>query len=312
MDERIRDLNVLMDQVFRGQIPAGVVWHYTKPRGLPDILKSRIIWAGDSYGMNDPRELLTGHDAVADALAAANFPDKLRERMTKLLAFYRQQMERSETFILSASIDDDSLHQWDAYAGRDGYSIGFHVEPGNINLLERYPFNPTPENSKDQTQFVSNWRNVIYDPAEQAGEAGAYVELVARMLDPVHFGADPNHLYNEYTVELLGAPGYAATVARLKRDDSAPENEVRITATTLDPDRFRSDNPWGRPKVDLTGWVSPTKFRPAGAYSSPEATLLPIVEIRTGPDADVTGLRELLDQHGYGHVRISTSQHPPS
>lgn len=313
--QRAADISRLLDEVSVGETNADIVWHYTRPAGLVPMLTGNLIWACDSHGMNDKTELRTGRDALVRALAAATFPHPdLKHRVSELLAHCRREMERSTTFILSASLDGDSLNQWKEYAGRDGYALGFKVFRGNMNLLEKHPFAKTPGNLRDQSQYVSSWRDVIYTRAGHDKTAAGFVDLLARMLDPDAFSAEPPEgITNDYTAELFAPAPYAAIVTRLKNANSSGENETRITATTRDPDRFHGHTPAGRPKVDLTGHTRPPGgITGTSTFTSTAPTPLPIVEIRTGPDAEVTGLRQLLDRTGYGHVRISASKPPHS
>jgi hypothetical protein len=311
VDTHEEDLNRLMALPRTGETTAPVVWHYTNRAGLEGILGSHTIWASDATTMNDPLELQHGHQVIEDALARARLATNVADGVRRHLDFAREVMNRGTTFVLSACTNGDSLPQWHAY-GDDlkGYAIGFRVPGEALNLLEHHPFDASAdtEGHGDINQYVSVWRDVLYDTGEQAVEADTFIDFLARLVD---LGANDPALtgfrYSELLVRAYAPPGYAGIVTRLKHHHWAPEEEVRITATALDAHRFHAGPSAARTRVNLTGWTRPSGISGTSTYASPSAMLLPLAAVRSGPLCPRTDLRDLLDSNGYDKVDALTS-----
>jgi hypothetical protein len=309
VDSRTQNLNRLIALPRSGETTVSTVWHYTDRIGLEGILSSNTLWASDSTTMNDPTELHTGRRAVDEALSMAKLEPRVADGVREHLMFARTVMDRGMTFVLSASRDGDSLAQWRAYAdGLKGYAIGFAArEP--LNLFDRRPFDSASDRDGhgDVHQYVSVWRDVLYDASAQATEAEALIDLLARLVDPVRY--DPalaGFVFNELSVRAWVPPAYAGIVTRLKHPAFASEAEVRITATALDSDRFHTVGSKGRTRVELTGWVRPAQIAGRSTFVSAASAPLPISAVRAGPMCPDDDLRELLDSYGYSAEALAS------
>jgi hypothetical protein len=228
------------------------------------------------------------------------------------LDFARGVMDRGKTFVLSASSNGDSIAQWIAYGENlEGYAIGFQVPREALSLLERHPFDPEadPDGHGDINQYVSVWRDVLYDTSAQAAEADAFVDLLARLVDPAAYDARmAGYSFNELLVRAYAPRGYAGIVTRLKRHSWVHEQEVRITATALDASRFHETSPAGRSHVTLTGFVRPASITGTSSFTSALPTPLPMVAVRAGPKCPHSDLRALLDANGYDKTDAHRSE----
>jgi hypothetical protein len=131
-----------------------VVWHYTSADGLLGILKDGEIFASDLRFLNDKTEnakmlqligerlderVVCGtHDefvvecvknALADTKADAveHLPALLAADIVKLQELLRKDAAR-QVFVSCFSAEKDSLSQWRAYSGGNGYCIGFSTD----------------------------------------------------------------------------------------------------------------------------------------------------------------------------------------
>ena len=309
----MENLNRIMGRHRSGQTAAPVVWHYTNRRGLEGILESHTVRASDATTMNDPNELMTGHRALEQALVRARLQPEVAQGVREHLSRSRAVMDQGQTFVLSASNRDDSLAQWRAYGGLKadltGYAIGFKVE--ELNLLEHRPFvpNATLGEGRDNHQHVSVWRDVIYDERAQSNEADEFIDLLARLDDPAGYDpAERDYMHNQVIVKAYAPPAYAGVVTRLKADHWDSEDEVRITATVIDADRFHVVPVNGRTYVELTGWRSLGQIIGTSTYTSAIPAPLPVVAVRAGPKCPRDDLRDVLDVHGYTDAQALASE----
>jgi hypothetical protein len=296
-----------------GETTTPVVWHYTDRVGLKGILSSNRVWASDYETMNDPEELRTGRKAVANALSRAKLDLGMAKSVREHVDFAQEVMERGRTFVLSASSDGDSLAQWRAY-GDDlrGYAIGF-ATAGAFSLLERHAFDTATdtEGNGDVHQYVSVWRNVLYNTTAQATEADAFIDLLVNLVDSGRRDSTRSgYSFSNLLVRAYTPPAYAGIVTRLKHHKFVSEDEVRITATVLDADRFRAPGLVGRMRVDLTGWSRPARIAGTSSFSTSSPTPLPITAVRAGPLCPVRDLRDILDRYGYPAAKVLDSDVP--
>ncbi|MDI4653185.1 MULTISPECIES: DUF2971 domain-containing protein [Pseudoalteromonas] len=97
-----------------------MIYHYCRPEGFLNIVKSQKIWACDLKKMNDPAELVLGFSIIRD-LWDTVFPEQKG-------TFKDNDIEHVRFFYVGTSFskNKDLLSQWRSYAGDGcGVSIGF-------------------------------------------------------------------------------------------------------------------------------------------------------------------------------------------
>jgi hypothetical protein len=98
---------------------SGPVYHYTDANALLNILKKKDFWVSKSDFMNDPKEF--NH---AEKIYLELFKEIGEEKIKKLMEFIKSPFIH-QFFILSFSIDPDSLTLWSNYSTTEGYNLGF-------------------------------------------------------------------------------------------------------------------------------------------------------------------------------------------
>lgn len=296
-------------------------WHYTDRFGLEGILSSRVLWATESGGLNDPSEVTRAADALLsfwevcrDQLppeAPTEQADEWLRRMTKEVASQR-------FFFVSACYDGDKLAHWKSYAGGRGYAIELKrntefrlLQPESGTPLYWPGFAPTPW-----------WRTVTYGDYEN-GRSSRGGSLT--------WGSDGimEHVLNEFAANARGErpdevafwehleASYLRSVCFNKHEAYAEEDETRLAF--IEP-------PFAGYVYERTGGYGPsgkTAFMKVAAdhtdplsYSTPQAPLLPIQSVRIGPrygteiDREIREISDLLQDHGYVGVRVTASEIP--
>jgi hypothetical protein len=106
------------------------IYHYTNAEGLFGILSpQRKIWASCSTFMNDPKELIYCKKLFIDRIEyyESNNPH-LKDDINELKQWVIGVADAHYNFILSFSMNPDSLSLWNRYGHHDGYNIEFNHE----------------------------------------------------------------------------------------------------------------------------------------------------------------------------------------
>lgn len=309
------------------EVRKGLVWHYTDAGGLYGMLRNNELWASSYLHLNDGAEVLTGIAAVEAALACATLDDRERDFVETQIRKAHGDLIQTDTFILSASTDGDSLSQWRGYAGGSGFAVAFDAsEP--LDVLGEHELEVSEEEAEqpgfegDIGQFVSGWRRVYYDAQEHERRSNAVVEDFRRLL-PLRSNDDrakpsPGYmpLHEVRAMMLHTSDGYAGEVILMKDGGFKDEREVRMYATMDDIGRFQQIRPT---RFGLTPYVRLTAGRTAKevrrvSWATTARARLPIKHIRVGPTpypkAALAGLHAAFEQFGYRGVETSVSEVP--
>lgn len=268
------------------QLP-DVVYHYTDSAGLLGILSSGSVWATDYRFLNDSSELAytfsLAAGIAADQVAQA---DGLGASFLEYVATNARPEVYDETpyYLACFSAVQNSLSQWRAYGGRQGFSLTF---PGDISTSRGYSA------GRRQNPGLTLLR-VIYDEAIHR----SYVEALLRELlsvceSPVMSRFDsPTEALASFT------PFYWAQLDRasyrFKHPDFAVEEEWRLVAWGhVHPESFRA----GHTVIPFT------KFQIFSESRSHESGRLPLMQVRHGPSdsasSTLIGLDRALTANGY-------------
>lgn len=120
------------------------IYHYTTIAGLQGILKGKNFWVSHSYFLNDSSEIKYTYRLVVDVLKEImdNEQDDKVIKMYNILKIAVEEVEirevgaenivarsgsyRPSEYILSFSLNKDSLSVWSAFTEGGGYNIGIN------------------------------------------------------------------------------------------------------------------------------------------------------------------------------------------
>lgn len=296
-------------------------WHYTDRAGLEGILSSRVLWATESGGLNDPSEVTRAAESLLSSWEASCnqlLPKAPMEEVDTWLRKMTKDVASRRYFFVSACYDGDKLAHWKSYAGGRGYAIElkrsteFRVLQPESGVPVFWPgFAPTPW-----------WRSVTYGDY-QSGRSSRGGDLT--------WGSDGimEHVLNEFAAKARGdrpddvafwehlEANYLRSVCFNKHEAYAEEDETRLAF--IEPpfdgyvhERDSAYNPAGKTAYMK---VAADPSDPM-AYSTPKAPLLPIQSVRIGPrygteiDSEIREISHLLLDHGYAGVQVTTSNIP--
>ena len=305
-----------------------LIWHYTSPEGLNGILNGHILWATSATFMNDFHELHSGIRALRSYVKRVKHFLTDSEHHLIQTRIEEAVVEAHYVYILSGSLDGDSLTMWRNYGKHTvSYSIGLDRSVPLIPLQNANAGYLAADQTHLSNTTLSRQMLIVADPNDPVADClegnstqwlpVAYKgkkrkEIVERAYGEVLRERNPrvpevNWLSN---LLLVKAPGF--------RD----ELEERITYSLIAPERkflsYRS-TPWGiAPYAKLTAahqqYVHGSTFGGSGDDFAHEASPLPIRHIRIGPTpyrkAARRALEQILHHNGYVDVEISTSKIP--
>lgn len=326
------------------------LWHYTDAGALASILQTNVLRATTSTMLNDTGEIKFGikrlkevweshkgsvlHEAqqriavreTEDPSKISPIPD-LDEFMTETFADLDEYLLGSPLYVLCASRDGDSLSQWRAYGGQQGYAIKLDNEGGGAQL--RVIHDGEPAKSIPFGYDAPQWEAVIYHRDQQE------LTLKKTLVDLLaEFSGDFRRPVQRPIRRLF----LARVVSRIKHDGFRDEQEMRYCIGHPELQKMFSLRP-GRygltPYVDLASlrpgqvdWQEFERTAPKGdgvryidvtsqsmtTSMAKPAQKLPISMVRIGPtsypESAEFGLRQALNRYGYEHVEIEPSKVP--
>lgn len=314
--------------------PPEVVWHYTTGDGLLGIINSGVVRAGSAAFMNDRNELLSGLrqvSAIFEERRGEFAPSLQAEIAAKLNGQSRSY--RTETYILSACQEGDSLTMWRNYGNSVGFSIGFdtRVKLGARELSASAQHPNPPANyysaeyheeivdtdgethhvgwSPDDTQeLTEEWTAVLYQPEDQRQLASDVLDKTIQAIQEEEAGTAKGFFTGDARIWLA-----FESLRRVKDSGFQDEREWRIQSNVTPAWKFVDfrSGPFGLvPFIELGDIDFPSR-----QDDGKEAVnKLPIVRVMVGPNPHgketMTSVRLLLDKAGYGDVEVSMSDTP--
>jgi hypothetical protein len=194
-----------------------LLYHYTTPRGLTEILKNRSLWASNSLYLNDAREMIQASD-VAKTVVAERLPKSsgryatfLRGLADSIANVVKWEPAYVTSFTANSSDDGsdagDSVDQWRGYASKYcGFSIGFRFSDLSRRLRER---------------GLGQIRPCVYGATQQS----RIVRLILDLYKPVAEADKTDDCGASITAALVP---YAFTAPLFKHDSLKGESEWRI------------------------------------------------------------------------------------
>jgi hypothetical protein len=261
------------------------VYHYTDTAGLLGIIQNGTLWATDYRFLNDSSELWYIYQLAADVIR-----EEFVGRYSGLAGAFLDYAVTAAPpysgvpYYLSCFSElDNSLSQWRAYGGRQGFSLAF---PGDITPVEGY----APEGRQNPGLTLLK---VNYQQAQQKEYISILIEALVELC-----GAPIMKSYESEANAIASfSPFYWGQLERasyrFKHPDFEVEREWRLVAWgSIHGDSFRA-----------ASTITPyTKFR-LSSQRSPSGARLPLTAVRHGPSdlaaATMVGLDRLLDAYGY-------------
>lgn len=277
------------------------VYHYTDASGLQGIISTGVLWATDYRYLNDSSELRyifrLATQAVETQLRSKSH-GPLAQAFLEYVSTTPPPYGDTVYYLCCFSESDNSLSQWRAYGGRQGFSLCF---PGDIALIDlaeaamrlpRPPNMPPPVLSQGQSAGITLFR-VDYDTDRHVEYVTKLIAELLKLCESEHMRSysDPQLAISHITPFYFGQLERASY--RFKHPDFADEKEWRLVSWAKHSEYFRVG-------ATLTPYA---KFR-LFSVSHPNARGLPLLAVRHGPTAlpDETKLAmdRVLTSCGYG------------
>jgi len=272
------------------------VFHYTDTSGLLGMLASGVLWATDYRFLNDSSEIAYIYRVASDLVTR-----KFVGRYEGLAAAFVDHAALTDPpytevpyYLCCFSELDNSLSQWRAYGGRQGFSVGL---PGDISTVAGH--DPRGRQNPGITLLKVN-----YDRGEQERYITALVEALVGICDAPHMA---RYKSREEALSSF-TPFYWAQLERasyrFKHPDFAVEQEWRLVGWgEVHPE-------WFRPGTTITPY---TKFSPYSvSWSGRGLTGLPLMSVRHGPSElpreTLFALDRALKSHGYDEASCERLQ----
>lgn len=280
-----------------------IVWHYTDANGLLGILSTNALFASSTTALNDSQELTYGEDVIRRAWEGfkqtEQVPEPCRQFVDKVLesALFDSSIS---AYALSASLDGDSLNQWQHYGTSAGFAVGLQSAE-RLTGGRRLVAGSSSGAAYYEKLMTLGWNRVLYDPTEQ-------LELAARFF-PLIMNGTPGSPVTWQETEYLSAWPEAAEKERVL---------LRSLACFFKNPAFAAEKE-ARYITEISASMGGPEFRVSGGRLVPFARLqhpakrLPIVEVVIGPTADGQAhahVQALLTAMGYPDTSLRPSAVP--
>jgi hypothetical protein len=285
-NDALRTIQFLLPDLDVEPLP-DVVYHYTDTAGLLGIVRSGVLWATDYRFLNDSSEL-----SYIFRLAAEVVREEFAGRYSGLAGTFLDYAATASPpygdvpyYLCCFSELDNSLSQWRAYGGRQGFSLAF---PGDITLHAGYA--PNGKQNPGSTLLKVN-----YQQKQQKAYISALVNALVELCETPHMRsydseAEAIASFSPFFWAQLERASY-----RFKHPDFEVEQEWRLVAWgSIHEESFRA-----------ASTITPyTQFRLfSQSQRNPSSAGLPLMAVRHGPSdlatATMAALDRLLNAYGY-------------
>lgn len=133
---------MFLEEIFNKyfSIKEQIVYHYTSPEALKEIIKSKTLWLSDIHYMNDKSEIEYTKTLLIKILANK---ENLNEDFLNVIInclnigenaskdIYIPRAFKRQHYVTSFSLSSDELSLWNYYTKNDqkgGYNIGFNIK----------------------------------------------------------------------------------------------------------------------------------------------------------------------------------------
>ena len=283
-------------------------YHYTTLDAVISMVDKCELWLSHPAFSNDILEINYGlnvfHKIVEDRQDTTMKAVLNSESMRRLLLTWWQP------FVFCLTRHRDHLPHWQAYARRNGCSIRFGGDIGNIRISRE----PSDGTELDYAGFVP----VIYDKDLQAECAREVYELICE-------GVKHSNRPGELKASAMYASINCAVIFKHPSFRHEGERRLILPLSPFDPDKMPTGADLMDPKVMQAALRDdiPIRHRPSQRFAKPyvigkpaDNKRLPIREIMIGPSDDAERMRmsleHLMTMKGYGDTPIRVSEIPLS
>lgn len=299
----------------------GIVWHYTDVQGFKGIVESEGLWATNADFLNDPTELKYGVELLIGRLSERLAEEKRVEEQANLkyiLEAFKDssgffEFQTSQFYLLSASVEGDSLNQWAHYAGGGGVAVGICAQY-DLQIVDRdrklVPFelgNWEYMKLWNPCYISSGWRKVLYDPDLQIDQLDELISFYLRSMrkeslpeSATGIKENPSKTADDFwrTARLV--------CSYLKHPSFKDEREVRAIYHDYrgDLSHFRATQKSIVPYLE-------TRFGSAPVRG--EANIPHLAHVRLGPGAtrkEIRATKEFLQARGFNSTKVTMSVSP--
>lgn len=260
-------LNDAITAVLPEQLSNCIVWHYTSPAVARSILTQRALWATSAQTMNDRSEVLYGMSLVKaewDVRSQGSASWERIDRWIQLAELALRGERLSDSYILCASTEKDSIQQWDRYGICE---IGIATD----GIMTKVP-QPNSAGGRLGATFTTGWRPVIYSPNEQT----AHIARLFDVLEELCKVATRSRDTDPGEIDETGIECVLSAIVYLKDPGFYFEKEVRL---------YGRANATGALVIAHNSSFGPSRHILVCASTSDDGDDLPIRELRLG---DVT------------------------
>ena len=281
----INEINVMVDELISVNAD-GLIYHYTEADVIINILKEKKIWASSVYFLNDRQEANYSTDLFSKIIDK-KYSIKSKEKKYYIETFLDRYIEIQEkSFVVSFSLDPDSIALWNNYGKNEGYALGFKI----IDCIRM--FSQKSNNLEHSTYFGKT----IYDKKKQC-------KIIESLLDSIDisnklalYNIDNSKKIKDINLNLINK--LKAILMTNKGKAHQAENEYRVV---IIPDKK---------------WLKKIEFRNRYGIITPyieiEFNSVPISELIIGPKISEKisekGCDAMLKSYGYTHVDIVKSK----
>lgn len=304
----VSDLSRVVDEFYRRAtntyftVPPGdrIAYHYTNASSLISILRNKEVWLSNVRFMNDTSELRYAVDLLRTTSSSKVYPDPViasavKEHISKHM-IPKLNERTSRQFVLSFSLDPDSLHLWNYYGKNDGYALAVNIEELMANVADH---SVCLKDGDDYTfsRYSFMHGKVLYAPDLQSQFTSEAIDTLMTLIQVgTTLRRDPDLRTYANALTSFAFILYAA-LYNMKSKLHEVENEYRIVVI---PDSDYSNVSFR----DRQGLIVP--------YIQMGKVAKQIKKIVIGPkihDSSATdGLHSCLEHGGFHHVAVEMSK----
>ena len=274
-----------------------VIYHYTNATGLLGIISGGSLWATDYRFLNDSSEL-----SYVFRLASEVVHEEFFGRYSGLAGEFLDYAAKSSPpygkipyYLCCFSELDNSLSQWRAYGGQQGFSLAF---PGDVTTLKGY------DSGSKQNPGLTLLK-IQYSHSEQKSYIRSLIHALLNLCESSHMKAYENGKMAMASFLPFFWGQLERASYRFKHPDFEIEAEWRLVA-------------WGDVHNELYRTnktiVPYTKFNIYSESYSGKKFALPLRSVRCGPgnfpEETLYALNRALDAHGYREEFCKRLQSP--
>jgi hypothetical protein len=274
----------VLSTVFRLEDPHPIALHYTSGDSLISILDSEVFRLTNVRFMNDPTELKHSLDLLSDAIRPLRSGLLLRE--TAALEHIRDHVipkleERSSRqFILSLSLEQDSVDLWKSYGHDNGCAFEFDI-PELIRTFDTKDAGLLTGGDYTYDRYSRFNGTLLYDPTLQQQFIRDSVAFATRLFEAGLGFSTPADIYEISDCLTSMTHVMYAGLYNMKSEKHSIEKEYRFVILP-DPDYSevlkRDRNGRTENYIEMKGLLRPLRRVWMGPYCGDSGRILKAIE----------------------------------